>query len=24
LPKIKGRPFKISEIRTRILQLLND
>ncbi len=24
LPKIKGRPFKISEIRERALQLLND
>ncbi len=24
LPKIQGRPFKISEIRERVLQLLND
>ncbi len=24
LPKIKGRPFKINEIRERVLQLLND
>jgi hypothetical protein len=24
MPKIMGRPFKVSEIRERILQLIND